>query len=201
VAINRTLDEHFPVQSGVRIIAEPGRYYVASAYTLATNIIATREMTDPATNEKKLMYYVNDGVYGSFNCVLYDHYIPEATPLKKDISGEQYTCSIWGPTCEGLDCITSSTHLPKLTTDDWIIWKNMGAYTISGAVQFNGIPFGKPLYFMAKPFWDNVQEAFEQKEHTPALHYRMNSECGNEVEDEMLPWEDLEDPILPSILI
>ena len=29
----------------------------------------------------------------------------------------------------------------------------MGAYTISGAVQFNGLPFGKPLYFMSKPFW------------------------------------------------
>ncbi len=25
----------------------------------------------------KYMYYVNDGVYGSFNCVLYDHYVPE----------------------------------------------------------------------------------------------------------------------------
>ena len=23
------------------------------------------------------MYYINDGVYGSFNCVLYDHYVPE----------------------------------------------------------------------------------------------------------------------------
>lgn len=25
------------------------------------------------TNDKSLMYYVNDGVYGSFNCILYDH--------------------------------------------------------------------------------------------------------------------------------
>lgn len=24
-------------------------------------------------NDKTLMYYVNDGVYGSFNCILYDH--------------------------------------------------------------------------------------------------------------------------------
>jgi len=28
---------------------------------------------DEGTNEKTLMYYVNDGVYGSFNCILYDH--------------------------------------------------------------------------------------------------------------------------------
>ena len=29
------------------------------------------------------MYYVNDGVYGSFNCVLYDHYVPEPFFLAK----------------------------------------------------------------------------------------------------------------------
>lgn len=46
-AINKALDEHFPDDGRIRIIAEPGRYYVASAYTLATNIIAVREMIDP----------------------------------------------------------------------------------------------------------------------------------------------------------
>lgn len=45
-AINEALDEHFPEDGDIRIIAEPGRYYVASAYTLATNVIAIREMTD-----------------------------------------------------------------------------------------------------------------------------------------------------------
>ena len=28
---------------------------------------------DEATSDRTLMYYVNDGVYGSFNCILYDH--------------------------------------------------------------------------------------------------------------------------------
>jgi ornithine decarboxylase len=46
-AVNKTLDEHFPDDGNIRIIAEPGRYYVASAYTLATNVIASREIIDP----------------------------------------------------------------------------------------------------------------------------------------------------------
>ena len=46
VVINRTLEEYFPTGSNIRVIAEPGRYYVASAYTLATNVIASREMID-----------------------------------------------------------------------------------------------------------------------------------------------------------
>jgi ornithine decarboxylase len=45
-AVNKALDEHFPEDGNIRIIAEPGRYYVASAYTLATNVIASREMID-----------------------------------------------------------------------------------------------------------------------------------------------------------
>jgi ornithine decarboxylase len=45
-AVNKTLDEHFPDDGNIRIIAEPGRYYVASAYTLATNVIASREIID-----------------------------------------------------------------------------------------------------------------------------------------------------------
>ncbi len=40
--INPALDKYFPVDCGVRVIAEPGRYYVASAYTLAVSIIAKK---------------------------------------------------------------------------------------------------------------------------------------------------------------
>ena len=39
------LDQYFPEQTGVRIIAEPGRYFAASAFTLAVNIIAKRTVT------------------------------------------------------------------------------------------------------------------------------------------------------------
>jgi len=44
--INPALDKYFPADGGVRVIAEPGRYYVASAYTLAVNIIAKKVIVD-----------------------------------------------------------------------------------------------------------------------------------------------------------
>ncbi|CAF0926465.1 unnamed protein product [Rotaria sp. Silwood1] len=191
-AVNKTLDEHFPDDGNIRIIAEPGRYYVASAYALATNVIATREMIDSETGNLKYMYYINDGVYGSFNCVLYDHYVPEPCLIAKKESSEKYTSSIWGPTCDGLDCIHKSIEIPKLNIGDWVLWKNMGAYTISAAVQFNGLPFGKPLYFMSKQFWDSVKSAFQtvpRKYVVDTSVMRHNSsDCSNEVEDDMLPW-------------
>lgn len=55
------------------MIAEPGRYFVASAFTLATNIVAKREVTDDNDSLVSTMYYINDGLYGSFNCKLFEH--------------------------------------------------------------------------------------------------------------------------------
>eukprot|EP00957_Ditylum_brightwellii_P013316 1005009-Ditylum_brightwellii.AAC.1 len=36
------IDRIFPVESGVRVIAEPGRYFAASAATLFTSVIGVR---------------------------------------------------------------------------------------------------------------------------------------------------------------
>lgn len=69
---------------GVRIIGEPGRYYVASAFTLCANVIAKRVIPadNPDLEDPAYMYYINDGVYGSFNCLIYDHAEVRAVPLK-----------------------------------------------------------------------------------------------------------------------
>jgi len=64
------------------------------------------------------MYYVSDGVYGSFNCLVFDHVtiIPETV---KDTSGDAlYPSSIWGPTCDSMDCITKTVALPKVLVTD-----------------------------------------------------------------------------------
>ena len=63
------------------------------------------------------MYYVNDGVYGSFNCLMFDHAIvhPEVLCVK-DEETEKFPSSIWGPTCDSLDCIAKGVMLPKVST-------------------------------------------------------------------------------------
>lgn len=163
------LDTFFPETMGVRIIAEPGRFFVASAFTLAVNIIARRdvlvndnEMTCPddaeagKDPESMYMYYVNDGVYGSFNCILFDHMPVQASLLEpgKMANEPQFKCSIWGPTCDGLDCIVEECMLPKLSVGEWMIFNDMGAYTMSAASCFNGMP--KPKCFFIINETDNA---------------------------------------------
>lgn len=165
--LSPALEKHFPKSTGVRIISEPGRYFVASAFTLAVNVIAKRkvprdlpynddvELTE--NDEPMFMYYVNDGVYGSFNCLLYDHAIVEPTLLESN-NGDQprYTSSIWGPTCDGLDCISEQCQLPELVTGDWIVFPDMGAYTMCAASTFNGMPKPRCYYVVHKASWEKL---------------------------------------------
>ncbi|KAM4066476.1 pyridoxal-dependent decarboxylase, pyridoxal binding domain-containing protein [Hirsutella rhossiliensis] len=150
--LDGALDEFFPVGCSVDIIAEPGRYFVSSAFTIACNIIARRTVEDPTLDGKGYMVYVNDGVYGNFSSIMFDHQQPVAKVLRtagKTLyntaaanprrSGEGVEYSIWGPTCDGIDRISESTRFhPLLDVGDWLYFEDMGAYTKCSATQFNG---------------------------------------------------------------
>lgn len=71
------------------------------------------------------MYYVNDGVYGSFNCLVFDH--ATVHPEVLDAKGKdavKFPSSIWGPTCDSLDCISKSVMLPKV--GDKVLFEGLG---------------------------------------------------------------------------
>jgi len=91
--IRTSLDAHFPAGCGVDIIAEPGRYMATAWSTLFTLVQGKREVpmtataavedataTAPAVAPRKFLYYINDGVYGSFNCMMFDHASPVPVP-------------------------------------------------------------------------------------------------------------------------
>lgn len=144
--LNESLDEHFP--PNIRIIGEPGRYYVSSAFTLACNVIARRDLEDPATRKTSYMLYLNDGVYGNFSSIIFDHQHPvprilqrgEKNMAHRGYQGSRVTeYSIWGPTCDGIDRITESCVFHEvLDVGDWLYFEEMGAYTRCSATRFNG---------------------------------------------------------------
>lgn len=101
---------HFP-SPDVTIIAEPGRYYVASAYTLACRVHSKREVLKNG-EFSSMMYFINDGVYGSFQIVLYqkainqDQEVPQPLTLKST-EEKLFNSSIWGPTMDAADEVIS----------------------------------------------------------------------------------------------
>ncbi|KAL7958856.1 pyridoxal-dependent decarboxylase [Trichoderma compactum] len=150
--LDSALTEYFPSGCGIDIIAEPGRFYVATAFTIACNIIARRTVDDPSVEATGYMAYINDGVYGNFSSIMFDHQHPVAKILHSGgqtlydtyaaepcSPGDGVEYSIWGPTCDGIDQISQSTHFPRvLNVGDWLYFENMGAYTKCSATQFNG---------------------------------------------------------------
>lgn len=160
--LNLGFDEFFPVDSNVRIIAEPGRYFVASAFTSVCNITSVREVYAEGTNNTEIdgfMYYLNDGVYGSFNCILFDHHNPTPYALfGNEKTDAMYHCSVWGPTCDSMDCITKEANMPKLCIGDWVRFDNMGAYTLAAGSKFNGFKQPVIMYMCRRNFLNIIAE-------------------------------------------
>ena len=83
--IRSSLQRHFPQSAfpHLRVIAEPGRYMATAYSTLFTHVQGKREEpADPSSPSapRKFLYYINDGVYGSFNCIMFDHAHPVPVP-------------------------------------------------------------------------------------------------------------------------
>ena len=136
--INRGVDEFFDDPT-IEIIAEPGRYFVSASHTLVSNVIGKKRFND------KFIYYLNDGIYGSFNCVYFDHAKPIVMPYNER-DGKLYDSTVFGPTCDSIDIISENCKLPDLAIGEWVYVENFGAYTIAAASNFNGFQQTRCVY-------------------------------------------------------
>lgn len=88
------------------------------------------------------------------NCLLYDHAVLQVrvldvqNPLGKQVQmKEKLPSTVFGPTCDGLDVVLRDYPLPKVDVGGWLIFPHMGAYTLCGAANFNGIHACSPHIF------------------------------------------------------
>ena len=156
--IQESIEELFleEIQSQtICFIAEPGRYFAQNTHTLVCNVINKKieEKVNKTTGEieKLFKYYLNDGIYGSFNCILTDHAKIKFMLLKNDENKELSLCKsmIFGPTCDSYDLITQKEIilLPEMECSDYVYVENFGAYTISSSSSFNGFQV-KDFYYI-----------------------------------------------------
>ncbi|KAK2660804.1 hypothetical protein Ddye_007337 [Dipteronia dyeriana] len=149
-AVKAAIQTHFSNEPGLTIISEPGRFFAESAFTLATSIIGKRVRGDLRE------YWINDGVYGSMNCILYDHATITCMPLACTSNRANAICkglrthnsTVFGPTCDALDTVLTGQQLPELLLSDWLVFPNMGAYTAAAGSSFNGFNTAAILYHL-----------------------------------------------------
>ena len=116
---------------GMRVIAEPGRYIVASAGVAVATVMGR------AYRDGRWWYYLDDGLYGNFSGQLYEHAHYRVESLRK---GELRPSVLAGPTCDSIDVINDALDLPELEAGDIIVGHMMGAYTWASATDFNFFP-------------------------------------------------------------
>jgi ornithine decarboxylase len=133
------------------VIAEPGRFLAKKAFDLYATVIGKKR------EGNHMKYYINDGVYGSFNCIMFDHISQfefdiyrqcgsKAIPHKisKNLHGKwevpTLKTTIFGETCDSIDVILKEIDVPELEIGDHICFHEMGAYTLAAAGKFNGFP-------------------------------------------------------------
>jgi ornithine decarboxylase len=129
-------------KENIHLIAEPGRFLVATACTVVVKIIGK------SIRDGKTCYYLNDGVYHTFSAQIFDH---QLYPLHAFKEGENKICATFGPTCDAFDTISLSDELPEdLEIGDLLYAENIGAYTIASATYFNGFAPAKVVHLNQK---------------------------------------------------
>lgn len=164
------LDMYFPPSTSLSIIAEPGSYYVSSAFTLAVNIIDKkslgRDFSDQAHNtlsandEPEFLYYMNDGVYGSFaNKLLCEDSV--SMPLvHKEVASEEtlFSSSLWGPSKDDLDQVLERCLLPELNVGDWLLFSSAGDNSLR-ATFTNADELEPPVFYTITEYdWKEIDK-------------------------------------------
>jgi ornithine decarboxylase len=127
--LSAELNRLFP--KNLEILAEPGRFMVATAAALVAEVIGKSE------RDGKRCYYLNDGIYHTFSGILFDHCQYHLKAFKK---GPRRISAVFGPTCDALDTISQAEELPELRLGDLVYSENIGAYSHASSTCFNGFP-------------------------------------------------------------
>jgi len=121
----------------IEILAEPGRFLVATAATAVARIIGK------AVRDGKTCYYIDDSVYHTFSGIIFDHCQYHIKAFHK---GATEISTVFGQTCDGMDTISQSEELPRLEIDDLLYSEDIGAYSNASATWFNGFAPAKVVH-------------------------------------------------------
>ncbi|NWW03261.1 AZIN2 inhibitor, partial [Oreocharis arfaki] len=160
--MNSALDLYFPEGCGVDIVARPGRFYVTSAFTLAVSITALEEIPTEQPG--------SDGRCDSGTpspCIPEPSLSPLPAALqRKSVAARRaspcpehpwHSSSLRGPPGRAEDRIADGLQLPQLHVGDWLLFGNMGAYTIPTSALLSGCPQPRVTYAMSRMAWKAVQ--------------------------------------------
>jgi len=128
---------------GVRVFCEPGRFLIARAGMLFTQVEYVKR------TPYKNFVIVNTGMHHLMRPSLYKAY-HRILPLHQPVAGASpFLCDVVGPVCESSDVLGYDRSLPRLNSGDWLVVLDVGAYGAVMASDYNSFP--RPPEFFIEP--------------------------------------------------
>jgi ornithine decarboxylase len=134
--IESIIEELF-ADEDIEIIGEPGRFIATEYLDLNLPVIGIKQIEHEDGSITQNVY-IPDGIYGSFNCIPYDHAQPHFDIFTNSKEIQIVDTNLWGQTCDSMDIIYQQMKWPKLNVGDLLTVHKFGAYTYSSSAFFNG---------------------------------------------------------------
>lgn len=123
------------------IAVDVSRWLIDDVYIIYSPIIGKKKKSNDELT--RILYYTDNGVYCSF---YHKHMYSEKIspiPIRRDgtpISDSDclYKTTIFGPTCDSIDCLGNDFSLPELEIGDWLKYENCGYKCSVNSTRFNG---------------------------------------------------------------
>lgn len=133
-ALRKALGGLGPGSSGIELLLEPGRFLVAQAGALVTEVVYTKR------NGSKQFVVVDAGMNDLLRPSLYGAY-HAIEPVKAPVpAAAKETVDVVGPVCESGDFLARDRVLPPLGRGDLLLVLDAGAYGQSLASNYNTRP-------------------------------------------------------------
>lgn len=107
---------------GFRMISEPGRYFNHSTVSVVCKVMNVNK------REGRNVYKINEGVMGVFHDLILCDMSFTVHPL---VEGEKKQSCIIGASNMQKDVVCPLIDLPEMKVGDFILFKNIGAYSVS----------------------------------------------------------------------
>lgn len=97
------------------------------------------------------MYYLNDGIYTSFNETSPEN---EAAiyPLESTKNTNTFPSLFWGQSCSPTDKIRDNVMMPEVEEKELIVFEHMGAYKAAISTGFNGFEKSPHFYMVEEKY-------------------------------------------------
>jgi ornithine decarboxylase len=146
-----TIQEHVAglrLAAGAELMTEPGRALAAPGLSAVVEVLQRRDDR----------LYLNDGMYGIFWELRFkghQRFAARAWRDGRELSGqgtgELQRFTLFGPTCDSSDVLPAKVPLPAdMREGDYIEFGRLGAYSLSGRTDFNGLHSDRLVWIHGK---------------------------------------------------